>query len=280
MQDPEDFELPEEVAALIPDAVETPETPENARQAISEIQEELSGNRGEQMIEAAKQIPTAKVAINGIFRHPPEFTEEEWDIIVAGLKAHLPLYAIAMKVHCERHFLAKKIQEMKEVAQIAIDSREGIIDEAEFQLYSAARSKSMSAIIYILDHLGKDRGWGEQEERKDPSEDVQIVFGEISQDAIEEGKRKIAEAQKQTTPTLAAELSKLEIPKPPTSHDLAIAEDMVRAASQMQERPPVDVTPIVETSRPPYSNPQMSDDRYNFLENAFEDGGNSPFGSF
>ena len=159
-----------------------------------------------------------------------------------------------------------------------MDAREGANDEMEYQLFKAARSGSMSAIIYWLDHQGRDRGWGEQEDRKESTDDVNIVFGEISDKDLEEGKRLIKEAQAQTTPTLAGELATLEIPKPPTAHDLAIAEDMVKSINKDADKQVMDISPE-NISPPPYANNGMSDERFDFLENAFSEGGESPFGS-
>ena len=279
MAEESEFELPQEIAALIPDEISSDRVSKQAQQAVKEMENDFD-NRADKMVAAAKSIPQAKVAINGIFRHPSEFTQEEWDIIVAGLRAHLPLYAIAMKVNCERHFLAKKIQENKDIAQLVMDAKEGIIDETEFQLYKAARSGSMSAIIYLLDHLGQGRGYGEQVENKQQGEDVQITFGEISQADLEEAKQKIEEANKKVTPTLAGELAAMEVPKPATAQELAMAEDMVKAIEKATERKPIDITPPT-ASPPPYEAQRtVVEDKYDFLENAFAEGGESPFGGF
>lgn len=275
-----EFELPQEIAALIPDEISSDRVSKQAQQAVKEMENDFD-NRADKMVAAAKSIPQAKVAINGIFKHPSEFTQEEWDIIVAGLRAHLPLYAIAMKVNCERHFLAKKIQENKDIAQLVMDAKEGIIDETEFQLYKAARSGSMSAIIYLLDHLGQGRGYGEQVENKQQGEDVQITFGEISQADLEEAKQKIEEANKKVTPTLAGELAAMEVPKQATAQELAMAEDMIKAIEKnATERKPIDITPPT-ASPPPYEAQRTAvEDKYDFLENAFAEGGESPFGGF
>ena len=274
-----EFELPQEIAALIPDEISSDRVSKQAQQAVKEMENDFD-NRADKMVAAAKSIPQAKVAINGIFKHPSEFTQEEWDIIVAGLRAHLPLYAIAMKVNCERHFLSKKIQENKEIAQLVMDAKEGIIDETEFQLFKAARSGSMSAIIYLLDHLGQGRGYGEQAENKQQGEDVQITFGEISQADLEEAKQKIEEANKKVTPTLAGELAAMEVPKHATAQELAMAEDMIKAIDKAAERKPIDITPPT-ASPPPYEAQRTAgEDRYDFLENAFAEGGESPFGGF
>ena len=160
-----------------------------------------------------------------------------------------------------------------------MDAREGAIDEMEHQLFKAARSGSMSAIIYWLDHQGRDRGWGDQEAQKESAEDVNIVFGEISEKDLEEGKRMIAEAQKKETPTLAAELAALEVPKPATSHELAAAEDFVRSLNQESSKKNTEIQPQ-NVSEPPYAQTSTSDQRYDFLETAFAEGADSPFGAF
>ena len=162
-----------------------------------------------------------------------------------------------------------------------MDAKEGIIDETEFQLYKAARSGSMSAIIYLLDHLGQGRGYGEQVENKQQGEDVQITFGEISQADLEEAKQKIEEANKKVTPTLAGELAAMEVPKQATAQELAMAEDMIKAIEKnATERKPIDITPPT-ASPPPYEAQRTAvEDKYDFLENAFAEGGESPFGGF
>ena len=60
-----------------------------------------------------------------------------------------------------------------------------------------------------------------------------------------------------------------------------MAEDLVKAINKQSEREVVEVPPQ-NVSAPPYANSgsSMSDERYNFLENAFSEGGDSPFGSF
>lgn len=297
--DPASYAVPPHIAAIIPgfnDPVpsEVPPTPAasltNAQKTIRAMEKEQE-NRADKMVEQMKAVPVARIAPNGIFRHPPEFTDEEWDIIVQGLKANLPLYAIARRVNCERHFLARKIAEVQEIAQVAMDAKEGIVDESEYQLVKAAKAGSLSAIIYILDHLGQNRGWGEQKDMKPQSEAVQIQFGEIPQASIAEAEQIIAEAQKQVTPTLAGELNEIEktanmVPQQISPQQLAVAEDTVNAIKQMYEQnKPIDVTPGASSSPPPYS-PQPNihtpeqQSRYDFLENAFSEGGESPFGAF
>lgn len=284
--------IPQHLAALIPgfeDYKAPPPPPPKPTPAPVPKNKEVAM----QMIEAQKAVPTAKVAINGIFKHPPEFTEEEWGIIVQGLKTGLPLYSIASRVHCERHFLARKIAEVEEVAQVALDAREMQLDIAEMQLNKAIMTGSLAAIMYFLDHHGQKRGYGEQQEKHSDAEDVHITFGEISQADIAEGNRIVAEAQKKVTPTLAGELAAMEekgipIPSSASPQDLAAAEDMLKAINASMpsplpsSAPTIDVTPQGSASPPPYVSQQdaQKEAHYDFLENAFSEGGESPFGAF
>lgn len=287
--------LPESIKGLIPDVVESEGIPAKAKQVIEKMKEEVPTIKdwAQKKLDEMDQIPTAKVALNGIFRHPPEFTEEEWDIIIAGLKANLPLYRIALKVHCERHFLAKKIAEMKEVAQLVVDSKEGLLDEMEYQLKRCAEGGSLSAIMFYLQHQGQGRGWGDGENNNNnDGEETFISLGVISDEKIAESKRIVAEANKKTTPTLAGELAAIEaggvVPSAATPQELAAAEDFVKA-QQAQTPVPAVVTgtgapPYAQQAQgmpqqPPYPTPQNTQGTsfgghsYDYLESAFDDNG-------
>lgn len=254
--------IPESVRGLIPDAIESEEVSPRAQKIVDEIANEATSIKEwtDQKLEDGKSLPTAKVAINGIFRHPPDFTEEEWEIIIKGLKAHLPLARIAAAVHCERHFLGKKIAEVKEVAQVALDAREGYVDEAQYQVYKIANSGSLAAAIFILQHWGADRGWGDGEQtRNQDAEETHINLGLISPEKLEEAQRRIEEAQKQNTPTLATQMAALEegiMPPAATPQELAMAEDIKRQAEASFATPPAPRQAQVDNyGQPPYAPP-------------------------
>lgn len=232
-------EIPEDLLALMPDLVESENITPQAQKAVSEMESELNDkDRLKTALAEAEAIPAAPIAINGLFKHPPEFTSEEWDIIVAGIRANLPFYTIAQRVHCSRHFLSRKINENPEVAQLVIDAREGMVDEAEYQMLKAVKGGSLSAQMYVLDHLGRERGWGDAQNNKEPQDDVHITFGEISQADLAEGAHLIEEANKKETPTLAGELAAKEaIPRPATAQELAIAEDFMKEQAKIREQP-------------------------------------------
>lgn len=291
--------IPESVKGLIPDAIESDEVSPRAQKIVDSIANEASSIKEwtEQKIEEGKSLPTAKVALNGIFKHPSEFTEEEWEIIIKGLKAHLPLGRIATAVHCERHFLGKKIAEMKEVAQVALDAKESYVDEAQYQLHKIANSGSLAAAIFILQHWGADRGWGDGEQTKNPdAEETHINLGLISPEQLEEAQRRIAEAQKQTTPTLATQMAALEegiMPPAATPQELAMAEDIKRQAEASLSAPAAPQQAQVSSyGQPPYDASQQQPatqqgtpsnfggQSYEYLESMFNEEGGGSDGEF
>ena len=274
MSDESDFEIPEDIAALIPDvAVSDEEIEQNPLKDTPDQIKQFSKD----VVERAKEIPNAPIAPNGLFKHPPNFTNEEWNIIIDGIQHFLPLYMIARKVNCSRHFLSRKIAEVPEIAQMVVDARQGIVDIAETQLLKYAQQGSVAATIHILDHLGVDRGWGQQgDPNKGQTEDVQITFGEISKADLEEAKHTIEEANKKVTPTLAGELAQIEVPKSASAQDLAFAEDMVKSIEKATE-PKATNLPSPVVSPPPYQKSPEENSKYDFLETAFSEGGESPF---
>lgn len=282
--------VPSHLKGLIPDAIENDNVSPAAEKVVEDIAKQAPDIKewAAQKIAEGESLPTAKVAMNGIFRHPPEFTEEEWEIIIKGLKAHLPLGRIASAVHCERHFLSRKIAEIKEVAQVAIDAKECFVDEAEWQLKKIADAGSLSAVMFILQHMGTGRGWGDVEQTRNiDAEETHISLGLISPEKLAEGQRLVAEAQKKTTPTLATQMAALEegiIPPAATPAELAAAEDIVKAAEAQSSAPvPAKVDGV---SAPPYGGgmpqqpmpPQQGQasfggQSYEYLEAAFDDNG-------
>ena len=138
----------------------------------------------ETVAEAAKRIPSAPVRLNGIFRHPDDWTEEEDNIIAAGLRAHLPLHVIGAKVNCERHTLSKHIRNHPDLKQLVIDMREDFVDQAEYQLDRMMQSGNPAAVMFVLERLGRERGWGPDAGANNKDEGTHITFGEISESEV------------------------------------------------------------------------------------------------
>lgn len=278
-------DIPKEILQLLPDAGDAENLPKATQEAIETIQGELEDpNRAVKLEMTAHNIPYASLSIKGLYRHPPNFTAEEWEIIVTSLRAHLPLSAIAQRVHCERNFLNKKIQEHPEIAQLVADARAAMVDQAEYQIFRAVSQGSLAATIHVLDHLGRDRGWGDAPPEKDAADDVHISFGLISPDDLKEADNKIVAAAQRTTPTLAAELAQVEVPRSASTEELAMAEEVIKKRQKELEPKPIDITPRADGTQPevhasPYKNmPRPSEVDLDTIEAAFSEGADSPFG--
>lgn len=133
----------------------------------------------ETVAEAAKRIPQLPVRKGGVFRHPSTWTEEEDEVIAAGLRANLPLSVIGHKVNCERVCLAKHIENSPDLRQLKIDCRESRIDQAEYQADRLVQAGNPAMIMFTLERLGKERGWGQQDVAQKSEDESRIVFGEI-----------------------------------------------------------------------------------------------------
>ena len=137
-------------------------------------------------MEAVKRVPTMAVRKGGIFRHPNDWTEEEDAVIVELMRAKVPLYVIAAKVNCERHTLAKHIEETPELKQLKADMEEARLDSAEYEADRLVTSGNPTMIMFYLDRKGKKRGWS-QDESGDSGQDSEsrIVMGKIPDEDIE-----------------------------------------------------------------------------------------------
>lgn len=142
------------------------------------------------------------MAANGIFRHPPECTEEEQNFIADCLKKNIPLYVIAGMIHCEKQFLSHYIRKHPELQLLRDEQSDNIVDEAEYQLDRLNRAGNASTIIFTLQTKGRKRGWttedlsgeggGEKVER--------IVMGVIPDEAVNEANEHIEKVRGEPLP--------------------------------------------------------------------------------
>lgn len=146
----------------------------------------------------AAAIPALPYRENGIFRHPNNWTEEEDETIAAGLRGGLPLHVIGQKVHCERHTLAKHIEETPELRQLRIDCMEARIDNAEYQADRLVQAGNPTMIMFTLERQGRKRGWGVQEEKEVEKDESRIVMGMIPELEVGAAEDKIEEIKNQT----------------------------------------------------------------------------------
>lgn len=255
----------------------------------------------ETVAEAAKRIPQLPVRKGGVFRHPSTWTEEEDEVIAAGLRANIPLNVIGHKVNCERACLAKHIENTPDLRQLKIDCRESRIDQAEYQADRLVQAGNPSMIMFTLERLGKDRGWGLLDVAQKSEDESRIVFGEIPEEEVGKAEAilaKIAEqARKDENKVFESDPLKAEMDaeaiangsKPFIGTNLD-ADGNVIPDGQVGGSPSHGNMEIpaesVTASPPPYGDEGFGDepmpnfdggsfDDPNF---AFDDGGDSPFG--
>ena len=240
----------------------------------------------EHLVAAAQTIPTLPYRKGGIFEHPNDWTDEENEVIAAGLRAMLPLWAIGEKVHCERHALAKHIEDHPALRQLRIDCRESFIDAAEYQAYRLIQAGNPTMTMFALERQGKKRGWGQQDEAQGQKEESRIVMGLIPEDEVKGAEETIAGLRADGTipeSEVDAELAAATDPMAAAIAAQAAADSVlgqVEQAETSQTPPEVEATHV---SQPPYAEegdvvPQTFDDGgYDDPEMAFAGGEDSPF---
>lgn len=164
---------------------------------MEEVKEEKKPISGA-VAEAVRTIPQLPVRKGGVFHHPDDWTEEEDEVIAAGIRANLPLNVIGIKVNCERHALVKHIENTPGLKQLKQDCREARIDQAEFQADRLVQAGNPSMIMFTLERLGRDRGWGQQDVNQKTEEESRIVFGEIPDEDVKKADAVLAKIAEQT----------------------------------------------------------------------------------
>ena len=123
---------------------------------------------------------------NGIFKHPPDWTQDEVDFIVDALKSHVPIHTIANMVHCERHTLSRFINSRPELKQLKDDKYDDMLEEAEYQADRLVKAGNAAIIIHVLNTLGKNTVWSQIGEGGGGVEnESRIVMGMIPQDEVD-----------------------------------------------------------------------------------------------
>jgi hypothetical protein len=69
------------------------------------------------------------------------------------------IWAAARAFRVSRTAIQHRIHADLEMQQILTDEREALCDDAETALVAATRDRKPWAICYLLDTIGKDRGW-------------------------------------------------------------------------------------------------------------------------
>lgn len=205
----------------------------------------------ETALEASRNIPQLPVAPNGIFRHPSTWTAEEDEIIARGIKAHLPLQVIGTKVNCERGTLSRHIKNTPELAELFEDAKEDLVDRGEYEADRLMRAGNPSMVMFVLERMGRKRGWGQQEYVEPRGEDDIIQFTAIPDEEVEraESIRKEKGAVEDDQITIG-EISQNEVfESDPIKQELKIEELSAEVKKEPQEPKPVKE---VQVSPPPY----------------------------
>lgn len=135
---------------------------------------------------AANRVRQLPIRPTGVFHHPADWTEEEVNVIVDCLKDNIPVYRIAKYVNCERHALARFIDKNPELRRLMEEQRDNLYDEAIFQADRLAKQGNASIIMFILERLGKSKGWAQQEVPEENGKDEgKIIMGAIPEADIE-----------------------------------------------------------------------------------------------
>lgn len=135
--------------------------------------------------EAAARLPRLPRRAKGLFRHPDDWTDEEVAVIVDALKMNMPIRAIANLVHCERHALSRFIHRSPDLRRLKEEQTENLYEEAVYQADRLAKAGNASIVMFILERLGKDKGWSQNESAAEGgADDGRIVMGAIPDEEV------------------------------------------------------------------------------------------------
>lgn len=115
--------------------------------------------------EVAIPVPSTETAITSptiaskrSYRHLGKKDEPH---ILKGLKAFKPLYMIAAELKVDRHTLYTYLRDKMDISYKNV--RESMLDIAESKLLKNVIDGNQNAIEFMLDRLGKNRGYGVKE---------------------------------------------------------------------------------------------------------------------
>lgn len=129
---------------------------------------------------------------NGLFRHPPDWTQEEINFIVDGLKKHVPLYILAGQLHCERHTLSRLVQNNPELRRLREDVYEDLWETTVYQTDRLMQAGTPSVVIAMWDRLGPKHGFGPNAETGESEGDGRIVMGIIPEEEVKKAEDEVS----------------------------------------------------------------------------------------
>lgn len=101
---------------------------------------------------------------------PPQNQEREPNNEVlrdAIIRAHGRIGIVARALQLDRTTIYKRIQKHRMLRKAVKESRNYVVEFAEYKLFQKVQDGDLRAIIFVLQNLGKAKGWGgETEENK------------------------------------------------------------------------------------------------------------------
>jgi hypothetical protein len=132
---------------------------------------------------------------NGLFKHPPDWTEDEMNYIIDCLKANVPIHVIAKFVHCESHMLSRLISNTPELRRLKEEQRANMLANAVFQADKLVQQGNGPMIMYIIDKLGGLEWNGGGEGSGGGGGGDRIVMGVIPDEEVKKAEESVKEIQ-------------------------------------------------------------------------------------
>jgi hypothetical protein len=107
---------------------------------------------------------------------PERFSVEQ--VRLAVTRSDGCLRAVAHALRCSRSTVQNYFRRYPDLYTEAVQAREGMLDEAEGQLYKLVRAGNLGAICFLLKTQGKSRGYTERPERPVPQHDLSRLTDE------------------------------------------------------------------------------------------------------
>lgn len=92
----------------------------------------------------------------------PRISKRKFRLAVDGSKGIISV--IARRLGCSRQTVYNYMERYPEFKELIDDEREEIIDLAEFKLLKHVNAGELRAILFVLESLGKNRGWSKRTE--------------------------------------------------------------------------------------------------------------------
>jgi hypothetical protein len=107
---------------------------------------------------------------------PQRFSIEQ--VRLAVTRSDGCLRAVAHSLRCSRGTVQNYLRRYPDLYAEAVQARQGMLDEAEGQLYKLVRAGNLGAICFLLKKQGKGRGYTERPEPPVPQHDLSRLTDE------------------------------------------------------------------------------------------------------